>query len=427
MTEITENKLNVGTYKLYDLVLDNGLKVCIGENPNSLGIAFNIVYDVGSCREKKGLTGFAHLFEHLMFEGSLNVKKGEFFNKIFANGGKLNGFTTQDYTSYYENVPKFQIDEIIFMEADRMQNLSVNENNVMNQKKVVIEEKKQSYLNRPYGTVWLELFPLSYEDFAYSHTVIGEEEDILRASLTDVKDFYDTFYVPNNASIAIIGNLKYDEIIKLVDKHFGKIKKANIDEKRFVNEANRNEYKEKTITDNLIKFPAFIMSFHAPSYYNEEEAICFDIIEKIFYGGKSSRLYKKYEKENPYIVSQTVYNSRKFGTSLFNCMVINNGKISTEQLIESYKEDIYSIYKNGISDDEVEIAKAKLKSQYIFDLRQNLNVAMQVAYDNIFFNDILYSEKLIDKVMQITKEAVIECAKKYLTDGKLSLLKVEPS
>jgi len=424
---LLESKFKLGPYKFFNYELDNGLKVCLGENKKSLSIAVNVLYDVGSSRERKGLTGFAHLFEHLMFEGSKNVPKGVFFDTIFASGGKLNGFTTQDYTSYYETVPKHLISQVLYMEADRMKNLSVNEENVLNQKKVVLEEKKQSYMNKPYGKIWLEIFDLAYENFAYKHSVIGEDEDINAAQLDDFKDFYNNYYVPNNASLAIIGAINASEMKELVYENFNDIEAVTLNKRDIFKEDIFDSVKKRTINDNFIKFPAFLLTFQSPGYYDYEDSIAIEILERILFGGKSSRITLKFEKKMPYIVQHSIFNSRRIGTSQFMCFVISNEKVSLNELVDLYLEEFYKIAKEGITEEELRIAKTKLKSQYINDLRQNLNVAMQVTHDIMYFNDILYSEKRIENLLNMSVNKIKELASKYFIDNRLSILECIPN
>src|SRR5258708_5238706 len=214
---------HVPQIKFTDYRLANGLRVILSVDHSAPVVAVSVTYDVGSRNERPGRTGFAHLFEHMMFQGSQNVGKGEHMLLIQDNGGTMNGTTNQDRTNYFETVPANQIDLALFLEADRMRSLDISQANLDNQRAVVQEEKRQSYDNQPYGQMRETIQQLAYSSFGYRHTTIGSMADLNAATLEDVRSFFKPYYAPNNACIAIVGDFKEADAKKKIEKYFGGI------------------------------------------------------------------------------------------------------------------------------------------------------------------------------------------------------------
>src|SRR5450432_4194174 len=209
--------------KFTDYRLANGLRVVLSVDHSAPVVAVAAVYDVGSRNEREGRTGFAHLFEHMMFQGSANVGKGEHFIQVLNNGGGMNGTTNEDRTTYFEELPKNQLDLGLFLEADRMRALNITQANLDNQRNAVQEERRQGIDNQPYGRAQLDVDNLSYDNFAYKHSTIGSMTDLNAASIDDVKDFFRIYYAPNNAVLTLVGDFEPDAALVQVKKYFGAI------------------------------------------------------------------------------------------------------------------------------------------------------------------------------------------------------------
>src|SRR5436190_1592619 len=203
--------------------LKNGLRVILSEDHSAPTYSISVVYNAGSRDERSGKTGFAHLFEHMMFQGSENVGKGEHFVLIENNGGGMNGSTNTDRTEYHETLPANQIDLGLFLESDRMRSLVINQANLDNQRETVKEERRQRYDNQPYGLTFDTLFETAYDSFAYKHSTIGSMEDLNAASVKDVADFFKIYYAPNNAVLTLVGDFKSSEVLSKTEKYFGNI------------------------------------------------------------------------------------------------------------------------------------------------------------------------------------------------------------
>ena len=246
---------SVPQIKFTDYRLPNGLRVVLSVDHSAPVVAVAAVYDVGSRNEREGRTGFAHLFEHMMFQGSQNVGKGEHMLLVQDNGGSMNGTTNTDRTNYFETVPANQLDMALFLEADRMRALDISQANLDNQRAVVQEEKRQSYDNQPYGGMAEAMSGLAYSSFGYRHTTIGSMADLNAATLEDVRSFFKTYYAPNNACIAVVGDFNESEAKKKVEKYFGSIPRQTAPPPSDLTETPLNGEKRKELTDPLARLP----------------------------------------------------------------------------------------------------------------------------------------------------------------------------
>ena len=248
-----------------DATLDNGLRVIIAPDHTAPVFAISVTYNTGSRNEKQGRTGFAHLFEHLMYEGSANVGKGEHMLLIQNYGGTMNGSTNSDQTNYFEALPKNQLDMALFLESDRMKALNINQANLDNQRNAVQEERRLRVDNQPYGKTDEELEALAYDSFPYHHSVIGSMEDLNAASIDDVKDFFRIYYAPNNAVLVLTGDLEPTDALAKVKKYFGSIPKQTAPPPVNASEPDHDKERRKTITDSLARLPQISAVYNAPA------------------------------------------------------------------------------------------------------------------------------------------------------------------
>src|SRR3984957_8683046 len=216
-----DNDVKVPNLEFRDVKLDNGLRVILAPDHSAPVYAIDVAYNVGSRNERPGRTGFAHLFEHMMFQGSQNIGKGEHFILVLNNGGGMNGTTNEDRTTYYETLPKNQLDLGLYLEADRMKALAITPANLDNQRNAVQEERRLGVDNQPYGKSQIDLDNLAFDNFAYKHSTIGSMTDLTAASIDDVRDFFRIYYAPNNAVLTLVGDFDPDEALAKVKKYFG--------------------------------------------------------------------------------------------------------------------------------------------------------------------------------------------------------------
>src|SRR5689334_17787149 len=245
--------------------LKNGLWVILSEDHSAPTYSISVTYNVGSRDERDGRTGFAHLFEHMMFQGSENVGKGEHFVLIENNGGGMNGSTTADRTEYHETLPANQLDLGLFLEADRMKSLAITQGNLDNQRETVKEERRQRYDNQPYGQTFDTLFELAYNNFAYKHSTIGSMDDLNAANIKDVSQFFKTYYAPNNAVLVLVGDFKSAEALAKIEKYFDTIPSQPAPPVPDMTESKQNGERRKTVEDPLAQIARLDIAFKIPA------------------------------------------------------------------------------------------------------------------------------------------------------------------
>ena len=282
--------------------LDNGLCVILSQDNAIPVVAVYIVYDVGARSEEKGRTGFAHLFEHMMFEGSANVKKGEHMRYVESNGGTLNGSTHPDYTNYFESLPSNKLAVALWLESDRMRSLAVTPENLANQKEAVKQERRLSFDNRPYATAIVDKWPqLAFQNWQSSHSLIGSFEDLNAASIDDVSRFFKTHYAPDNAVLTIVGDFQVGEAKKLVQTYFGDIPAQARPKRPDLAEPSTVAARSEVYKDPLAKVPGVVVGYPGP-VRGSEDFYALTVLDAILTGGESSRLQQNLVKGRKSVV-----------------------------------------------------------------------------------------------------------------------------
>jgi len=357
--------------------LDNGLKVFVHEDFSTPMAAVNILYNVGSRDEDEERTGFAHLFEHLMFGGSKNIPSYDI--PVQNVGGENNAFTSPDITNYYITLPADNVETAFWLESDRMLSLSFDPNVLEVQRKVVIEEFKQRYLNQPYGDMWLKLRPLAYKEHPYRWATIGKDiEHIERATMEDVQNFFFRFYRPNNAVMVVAGAVKFNQIKELVKKWFGDIP-AGAPYLRNVAREPEQTAARHLETSAAVPLNSLIKVFHMPGRY-EEGFYAADLISDILGRGKSSRLYQSLLKDKPLFnsISASITSSLDPGLLLIKGNL--NPGVSLEEADEAVKAILQEISLHGVTEDEVIKVKNQTEATLAFSEVELLNRAMNLAF-----------------------------------------------
>ncbi|MDX9696129.1 MAG: pitrilysin family protein [Bacteroidales bacterium] len=361
-------------------VLENGLKVIVHHDPSTTMVAVNLLYNVGARDENPEMTGFAHLFEHLMFEGSKNI--ASFDTPLQLAGGENNAFTNNDITNYYITIPKENLETAFWLESDRMLNLSFSQKKLDIQKNVVIEEYNQRYLNQPYGDAYLYLRPLAYTVHPYQWATIGKDISHIRnATLQNVKDFFDSHYAPNNSILSIAGNVTTNEIEILAKKWFAPIQAKNIAERKLPKEpVQTTERKQKLERD--VPFDSIYKAYHMGSRFDKDYYVA-DLISDMLSNGKSSRLYQSLVKENQYFSSIDAHITGDIDEGLF----IVTGKImkgiSVDKAEKAIEKELRKIYEGNIDDYEINKVKNKFESIHQFGQLSAMNKAMDLAYQEL--------------------------------------------
>jgi zinc protease len=405
--------------------LDNGLKVFVHEDFSTPMAAVNILYNVGSRDEDQERTGFAHLFEHLMFGGSKHIPSYDI--PVQNVGGENNAFTSPDITNYYITLPADNVETAFWLESDRMLSLSFDPQVLEVQRKVVIEEFKQRYLNQPYGDMWLKLRPLAYKEHPYRWATIGKDiEHIERATMDDVQNFFFRFYRPNNAVMVVGGAVKFNKVKELAKKWFGNIPAGapyvrDIPREPVQTEARYLETSADVPLDSLIKV------FHMPGRY-ENGYYAADLLSDVIGRGKSSRLYQSLLKENNIFnsISASVTSSLDPGLLIIKGNL--NPGITLEEADSSVNELLADLVTNGVLEEEISKVKNQTEATLVFSEVELLNRAMNLAFAANAGN-VDWANDDAEIIRNLTKTAIDLAANNILKPGNSSTLfyRADPS
>lgn len=405
-----DNKIEFTEYDL-----DNGLHVILHEDHSTPIVAVSVLYHVGSKNEDPERTGFAHFFEHLLFEGSENIERGEFFKIVQGNGGSLNANTSFDRTFYYEVLPSNQLELGLWLESERMLHAKIDEEGVETQRGVVKEEMKQRYDNTPYGTVLPEMFSRAFVEHPYRWVPIGSAEYINQAKLSEFMDFYETFYVPNNATISIAGDISIPETKKMIEKYFGGIPKGTKEIPRpDIVEPKKTAEVRDTVYDN-IQLPAVIMGYHMPAQ-GEDDYYAMSMLAQYLSQGESSRFNKviKNEKEKALFVGAFPLPTEDPGLALM--FGITNMGVAPQDLETAMNKEIDLTKEELISEEEFQKLRNQMESDFIAGNGTVRGLAENLANYHVYYGDANLINNEIDRYMKVSREDIKRVANEYLND-----------
>jgi predicted Zn-dependent peptidase len=394
--------------KFEEFVLKNGLKVIVHEDASTTMVAVNVLYKVGSRDEKATQTGFAHLFEHFMFEGSVNIP--EFDTPLQNAGGENNAFTSNDITNYYDILPANNLETAFWLESDRMLSLAFEQESLSTQKNVVMEEFKEHYINQPYGDVWHKMCALAYKVHPYKWPVIGLNlQHIEQVQMPSAKTFFFKYYRPNNAVLVVAGNVKTTEVKKLAEKWFGEIPSGekivrNLPEEPVQTEARVLEIKADVPVDALYK--AYKMCARA-----DEDFHASDLLRDILSNGDSSRLYQQLVKEKKLFSSISAYSTETIDEGLLMVEGRLSKGVSMDEAETAIEEVLSEMVREKISDEELVKVKNKIEAYITFSEVNILNRAMNLAYFEMLGNANAVNGE-IEKYRAVTSEKMQQAAAK---------------
>jgi len=396
-----------------DTKLANGLRVIVSEDHTAPVYSIAVHYNVGSRDERQGRTGFAHLFEHMMFKGSENIGPGEHFMLVFVNGGSMNGTTDKDRTLYFETLPANQLDLGIFLEADRMKSLAITKDNLDNQRNAVQEERRLGVDNQPYGKTFELIDTLAYENPAYEHSVIGSMADLNAASVEDVASFFKTYYAPNNAVVAIVGDVDTKVAIEKVRKAFESIPSQPAPPKVDLSEPAQTAERRQTIEDPLARLPRVDIVFKVPPR-NTPDDDAMQVLGTVLSSGRSSRLFQQIVREQQLTPNVQAGRDSSLGIGLFRV----SGAVSPGKTAEALEAAIYAELdkvKNGpIEEWEIEKARNNAKRAVVGGLTSSLQRAIQLAHYAASFGDPALINQRVDRIAKVTAADVQRVARTYL-------------
>jgi predicted Zn-dependent peptidase len=400
--------------KFVEYDLPNGLHVILHEDHTIPTVAISVLYHVGSKNEDPTRTGFAHFFEHLLFEGSENIERGEYMKLIQNNGGVINANTSFDRTFYFETLPSNKLEQGLWMESERMLHAKIDNVGLETQRKVVKEEKKQRYENTPYGRLLEQIFKNAYTVHPYQWTPIGEAQYIDQATLPEFIDFYKTFYVPNNATLSIGGDLNIAQTKAWVEKYFGGIARGTKAIPRpTVKEPAQTAEKRVTFYDK-VQLPAVVFAYHTPEQ-GTPESYALQMVAQILSEGKSSRLQKSVVDQQQKAVAAGAFNLPSEDPGLAMMFGIANMGVKAEDLEKSMDDEVNKILTEGISDDELQKCKNQMENEFISQNQRVLGIVENLANYHVYFGDANLINKELDRYMKLTKADLMAAAKKYFT------------
>ncbi|HEV3036287.1 MAG TPA: pitrilysin family protein [Candidatus Angelobacter sp.] len=409
-----------------DTTLDNGLRVIIAPDHTAPVFAICITYNTGSRNEKQGRTGFAHLFEHMMYEGSANVGKGEHMLLVQNYGGSMNGSTNNDQTNYFEELPKNQLDMALFLESDRMKALNINQANLDNQRNAVQEERRLRVDNQPYGKSGEELEELAYDSFPYHHSVIGSMDDLNAASVDDVKEFFRIYYAPNNAVLVLTGDLEPSDALAKVKKYFGNIPRQSAPPPVNATEPDHDKERRKTITDTLARLPQISAAYNAPAG-NTSDFYALQVLGQVLSAGRSSRIYEHLVHDKQMAINAFAGVQERRGSSLFRVVALPRPGVKVEDLEKAIYDEIEAIKKDGVTQQELAKVRAQFLRGQIQARSSSQFLANRIGTFTVWYNDPNLINTAYEKFVAVTADQVKQAAEKYLVPEHRSVVITTPA
>ena len=409
---VMAQKGNKIEYTEFDL--DNGMHVILHQDNSTPIVVVSVMYHVGSKNEDPERTGFAHFFEHLLFEGSENIKRGQFDKYITNAGGVNNANTSFDRTFYYELLPSNQLELGLWLESERLMHAKIEDIGVETQREVVKEEKRQRYDNRPYGKLMVEVFKRAYNEHPYQWMPIGSLDHLTAASLDEFVEFYKTFYVPENATLSIAGDISVEETKKLINKYFADIPKGGkeIPRPQIVEPAQQKEVRD--VVYDQVQLPAVIEAYHIPAQ-GTEDAYALSMLNTLLSDGQSSRMYRSLVDEQQKAVAAGAFPLALEDPGLYLVYTIANMGVSVEELEKSVDEQIEKVKNELITEKEFQKIRNQIENDFVTGNSTMAGIAENLANYHVYFGDAEYINTEIDKYMKVTREDIKRVANKYLT------------
>jgi zinc protease len=414
--------------------LANGLTVVLSEEHSAPTFGLSISYGIGSRLEPQGRSGFAHLFEHMMFEGTPEAPKGVFDRVTESGGGFNNGQTTNDFTQYFESAPVSALDAMLWLEADRMKTLDFSVKNLENQRSVVEEEVRVNVLNQPYGLFYaFELPGKAFDKYPNAHNGYGDFKDLDAANIADVQQFYEKYYVPSNAVLAVVGDFSTADVLAKIEKYFGALPAKPAPARPDVSEPMLGKERRDQQTDNLARVPALAIGYRVPSA-ETHDALVGTVAGEIMHNGQASRLYQALVKQKQ--VALSVNGGLNFnnytpfeykGPTLWGSFVVYPPGKTEEQVLAAYDEVVAELAKKAPSREELERVVNKMRSDWYSQLEIPVSRAQTLSHFQLLEGSFERAYSLPDELAKVTPEEVRAFAAKYLVRGNRAVINRVPN
>lgn len=412
--------LEIEEYKL-----SNGLRVVFNPDNAIPVVSVAVYYNVGSRNERDGRTGFAHLFEHMMFQGSENVPKAGHFQYIMKAGGTMNGTTSSERTNYYETLPANQLPLALWLESDRMRSLAVTQENLDNQREAVKEEKRLRYDNQPYGQIFDLINEMIYKNFANSHSTIGSMDHLDDATVEDVQEFFRIYYAPNNAVLTLSGAFDQQIAKDLIETYFGDIPSQPLPPDLDVSEPPEVAETYREWEDKLAPFPAFLIGWKIPPRRTPEFHALY-LAGKTLYDGESSRLYQKLVKGKESVIQLFGFTDERRGPSSIFVGAIPKPEEDLSLIRETIMNEIQDLATHGPTAEEMEKLENQLLNDSIRHRQSSMSRAQQIAEYALYDGDPTIVNRELDELLSVTGEQIRMAAAQFLNTDNRALLDIVP-
>lgn len=426
MAAITGGLLNAQQIKFEEYNLPNGLHVILHQDQSVPVVTTGVMYHVGAKDEQEGRTGFAHFFEHLLFEGTKNIKRGDWFKIVTANGGENNANTTGDRTYYYETFPSNNEQLGLWMEAERMRHPVINQIGVDTQREVVKEEKRLRVDNQAYGNIFDSILKSLFKKHPYKGTTIGSMEDLNAAKLEEFQDFFKKYYVPNNATLVVAGNINPEQTKKWINEYYGSIPRGAEITRNFPKESPITKGESVTVYDNNIQIPAYIYAYRTPSN-KDKDAYALDMLGTYLSGGKSSILNKKLVDEEKKALAVQAVNVGMEDYSVFAFFAIPMGNTTEKTLQTDIDAEVKKLQTQLISEEDYQKLQNQYENSFVNANSTIEGIAHSLADSYVLKGDTNLINKEIDIYRSISREDLREVAKKYLNSNQRIIINYLPS
>jgi zinc protease len=418
-------------------ILPNRLRVVVAPDSTAPVVTVGVYYKIGFRLEPQGRSGFAHLFEHMMFQGSENAPKMQHIKLVNSSGGVLNGSTMYDVTNYFEAVPSNALERMLWLEADRMRALKVDDENLRNQRDVVKEEVRVNVMNQPYGGFpWLDMPPVAFRNWANAHNFYGDFADLDAASLADVQTFFRTYYVPNNAVLLILGDVNVADGFALAEKHFGNIPAGAAPQFADPTEPRQTEERRGDVVEKFGTLPAMAVGYVTPPR-RTSDWFAMALLDQALHGGRAGRVYRELVLEKQIAVEADGGVDDIFGyngPSQMTTRIFHKPEISSEDTLVAFDEIIRAMHEKGITDSELDQLKIKWRSDYFATLEGGRGGHMPkyglmhlLACFTLFDGEPQLVNTILDGFLAVTREQVQEAARKYLQPQNRAIVFRKPA
>ena len=412
--------------------LPNGLHVLYSEDHSTPIVSVDVWYNAGSRNERAGRSGFAHLFEHMMFEGSAHVKKGEHFQLISRAGGTENGSTAEDRTNYYETIPSNRLNLALWLEADRMRSLAITDENFHNQRETVKEERRLRVDNQPYAPAFIDGMTWPFDSagcFAYAHTVIGSIDDLNAAQLSDVKAFFDTYYAPNNATLVVVGDFRPLELRRFVNQYFGEIPRHPDPPPVSCVSRLGPGTAQRAVTDAHANLPAVIHIYRVPPHADPDTP-ALELLNVVLGEGESSRLnvavVRRQKAALGTQVAMNPFDSRR-GPGVLLALAIANQGVDPLRLDTLLTAQLDSLRATGVTSEELTKAKNTFRAGFIHGRETTLGRAEELHHYDMFHTSLAEINSDLDRFLAVTADDIRRVAGKYLDPANALVIIVKPA